>query len=152
MNNLTQLLSEISDIIVLIGAVISAIYVIAKPILKAKGMFQKKEKEHFSKQFEQEMTKHIPSLEENIQLLNDIKEINMNQSTAIAKLTNGIKNIQRQEIMSIYEKGKHTRSLKQFQRERLDELYKDYKAEGGNSFIDKYYSRMIKWTVIFEEE
>lgn len=152
MGKIMSLASEISDIIILVGAFISAIYVIAKPILKAKGFLQKKGEQRFSAQFEAEIIKRMPALDENLQTLKDVKEINMDQSEAITKLTNGIKNIQRQEIMSIYEKGKQERTLKQFQRERLDELYKDYKAEGGNSFIDKYYARMIKWPIILEEE
>ena len=52
----------------------------------------------------------------------------------------------------IYNDNKHDRTLEETEKERLDELYSDYKAEGGNSFIDKYYHRMCNWTTISDEE
>ena len=36
-------------------------------------------------------------------------------------------------------------------KEALDELYKDYKAEDGNSYIDKYYARMCTWEAYDDE-
>ncbi|MBQ4060549.1 MAG: hypothetical protein IJD46_00845 [Bacilli bacterium] len=32
-------------------------------------------------------------------------------------------------------------------RENLDELYNDYVAQGGNSYITKYYKRMLLWEI-----
>jgi hypothetical protein len=33
------------------------------------------------------------------------------------------------------------------EREALTQYYKDYKAMGGNSYIDRYYNRMSDWDV-----
>jgi hypothetical protein len=32
-----------------------------------------------------------------------------------------------------------------YEKEALEQYYIDYKAEGGNSYIDKYYKRMSTW-------
>jgi hypothetical protein len=51
-------------------------------------------------------------------------------------------------IMDIYHEYEDIRALPESVREQLDELYKDYKALGGNSYIDKRYARMQKWDTI----
>jgi len=51
--------------------------------------------------------------------------------------------------------GHLTRTLEEHEKETLTQYYKDYKAIGGNSYIDKYYERMETWAVIsddYEEE
>ena len=53
--------------------------------------------------------------------------------------------------MTIYHDYKKERALPLQVREALNELYKDYKAEGGNSYIDKYYGRMASWETIEED-
>lgn len=145
-------LSKLSDYIILIAAVVSALYVIAKPILSAKGVLKKHEKEKFQKQFNAEFDRRAPGCSNQIQLLAEIKELSLKQTEEIGKLTVGIKNVQRQQIMMIYNENKHDRTLEETEKERLDELYRDYKNEGGNSFIDKYYARMCSWETIPDEE
>ena len=54
--------------------------------------------------------------------------------------------------MAVYHKNRQNRILSEYEKEALDQYYKDYKALGGNSYIDKRYNRMIKWTVIYDEE
>ena len=36
--------------------------------------------------------------------------------------------------------------------ETIDELYKDYKSQEGNSYIDKYYKRMSNWEIDYTED
>lgn len=57
----------------------------------------------------------------------------------------------RQRIMDIYHRYKADRRMPIYAKEALDELYKDYKAEGGNSYIDKYYKRMCLWETYDDE-
>lgn len=52
--------------------------------------------------------------------------------------------------MAIYHKGKKTKTLLLWEKEALTQYYIDYKAENGNSYIDKYYNRMMTWAVIDE--
>ena len=54
--------------------------------------------------------------------------------------------------MDIYHQYKEYRKFPIYAKEKLDELYKDYKREGGNSYIDKYYGRMSKWEIDYSED
>ena len=53
------------------------------------------------------------------------------------------KDVLREKIMQIYFKGIETRTITYHDREALKQYYKDYKAMKGNSYIDKYYLRMM---------
>jgi hypothetical protein len=53
--------------------------------------------------------------------------------------------------MAIYHKNKHERSMMEHEREAVDQYYKDYKKLKGNSYIDKYYSRMKSWQTIYDD-
>jgi hypothetical protein len=145
-------IDALADVIVFVAAVVSALYVIFKPILQAKGFFQKKEEQKFKEQFKKEFNTCAPDFSKQVELLYEIKSLTESQKSTVATLATGIKNIQRQQIMMIYNDNKHDRTLEETEKERLDELYSDYKAEGGNSFIDKYYHRMCNWTIISDEE
>ena len=70
---------------------------------------------------------------------------------SIEVLKQGTKDVLRQKIMAIYHEYKSERSFPIHVKEALDELYKDYKKEGGNSYIDKYYGRMSKWKITYPD-
>ena len=63
-------------------------------------------------------------------------------------LAESAKDVLREKIMAIYHKNKRTRQLEEHEKEALTQYYKDYKAIGGNSYIDKYWTRMKTWDVI----
>lgn len=152
LNSFLSIADKIADIIVLIAAVVAGLYTIGKPVLQAKGFFVKRDRAQFTKHFNEEFKRCAPEFGEQVKLLYEIRDLNVKQSSDISTLTTGIKNIQRQQIMMIYHANKHNRTMTEGERERLDELYRDYKKEGGNSFVDKYYGRMIQWQVVYEEE
>ena len=77
-------------------------------------------------------------------MVNELKE-------SVEVLKQGSKDVLRQKIMSIYHQYKDPRQFPIYEKEALDELYKDYKKEGGNSYIDKYYSRMSRWEVTYPD-
>ena len=54
--------------------------------------------------------------------------------------------------MAIYHKNKSNRSLTEYEKEALEQYYKDYKALKGNSYIDNRYARMYKWAIIYDDE
>lgn len=96
-------------------------------------------------------------LKETEEILKELKEINVQQSKEINEvnhniqcLNNSSRDVLRQKIMSIYHKNKKNATLTIFEYENLQELFKDYKAQHGNSYIDKYYNRMMKWAIIQE--
>lgn len=76
--------------------------------------------------------------------LEDIASIISN----LTVLTEGVKDMLREKIMAIYHKNKKVRQLEYHEKEALDQYYKDYKSIGGNSYIDKYYRRMLDWNKI----
>ena len=61
------------------------------------------------------------------------------------------RDVLREKIIKIYLDNKDTKTLSVIERERLDQFYKDYKALNGNSYIDKYYNRMMKWAIDDED-
>jgi hypothetical protein len=63
-------------------------------------------------------------------------------------LAESAKDVLREKIMAIYHKNKRTRQMEEHEKEALTQYYKDYKAIGGNSYIDKYWTRMKTWDVI----
>ena len=79
-------------------------------------------------------------------------EVQLNAIDAIQEdmtaLAESAKDVLREKIMAIYHKNKRHRQLEEHEKEALTQYYKDYKAIGGNSYIDKYYGRMETWDVI----
>lgn len=66
----------------------------------------------------------------------------------VSQLALSAKDVLREKIMGLYHKNKDNRTLTENEKEALDVYYKDYKAIGGNSYIDRYYRRMSSWMVI----
>lgn len=80
-------------------------------------------------------------LKVNLNLIDSIKD-------DVAALAESAKDVLREKIMALYHKNKRARALEEHEKEALTQYYKDYKAIGGNSYIDKYYGRMQTWEVI----
>lgn len=86
------------------------------------------------------------------QVLEEIKQINLKQSEQIEIIQQGTKDMLRQRIMMIYHSCKHSGRISIYDKEALDEAYKDYKKQGGNSYIDKYYKRTLNWEVFYSND
>ena len=78
--------------------------------------------------------------------------MNKEQNEKIETLAKSSRDVLREKIMAIYHKGRRTKTISIYDKEALNQYYIDYKAENGNSFIDKYYKRMQSWTVIDPED
>ena len=171
--------SELCDWIILIGAVTIALTNIynffAKPHKKAKDKKDEEIKTKIENTLEEKMPEFFLQhdietrqkyLADRQQYLSDIKnevledtrdtlegilELNLEQNQAIEILITTSKDVLRQRIMDIYHKYKVEKRMPIHAKEALDELYKDYKAEKGNSYIDKYYNRMILWEIYDDE-
>lgn len=63
-------------------------------------------------------------------------------------LQTGILDMLRQRIMVIYHKYREVQIISRYDKEIVDQLYKDYKKAGGNSYIEKIYARIERWEVI----
>ena len=86
------------------------------------------------------------------EILSEISDDISTNSQTIDALVISAKDVLREKIMAIYHKNKYNRTLTEYEREALNQYYVDYKALGGNSYIDKRYNRMDKWKVIYDDD
>lgn len=143
----------------LLGAMLVVIYsvwnVFNKFLDQTEGRKKKiaAQKEREKQELEERITGVItPIIEPIREKVDEIKEINEEQSVQLKNLTTSEKDSLRKMIMDIYQAHEDTRALPESVREQLDELYKDYKSLHGNSYIDKYYCRMSKWDTIYDND
>lgn len=171
--------SQICDIIILVSALCIAFTNIYNFFAKPTSKLKKKKSEELQAQISDTLEEKLPDIllehdletrqkylndrqqylnEIKTEVLTDVKEIlddiyklNLEQNESIKTLSQGNKDMLRQRIMDIYYTYREEKRLPIHKKEALDELYKDYKAEGGNSYIDKYYNRMKTWEVYDDE-
>jgi hypothetical protein len=84
-------------------------------------------------------------------VLKQIEEPIQKNEDDLEALKISARDVLREKIMAIYHKNKHDRALTQYEKEALEQYYKDYKRLLGNSYIDKYYARMCKWTIVYDD-
>lgn len=166
-------LSDLVDLIILVGALCGAIYKIwdffAKPTSKIKQRRQEKERARIiavldevlpSKLYDHDLETRDRYKADRQQYLIDIKEevvktlggsVSQNQEDLEA-LKISARDVLREKIMAIYHKGRRERTMTEYDKEALEQYYKDYKALKGNSYIDRRMARMKKWEVIYDED
>lgn len=72
-----------------------------------------------------------------------------NKLLGLSEMQEGQKCLLRSEMLAIYYKGKdHENTLRQYEFENFCLLYAAYKAEKGNSFIDKIKAEVFEMEVI----
>lgn len=168
-----MMLGQIVDLIILIGALCAAIYKIwdffAKPTSRLKQRSLEKEKARVIQILDEVLPDKLKAHDlqtrdkykaDRQQYLLDIKDevikqvdgsINQNAEDLEA-LRISAKDVLREKIMRIYHTYKNSRSFPLYEQEALEQYYKDYKKLKGNSYIDKYYGRMSKWEVTYEDD
>lgn len=166
-------LGGVVDLIILIGALCAAIYKIwdffAKPTSTLKKRRLEKQKALIREVLNEELPKRLEAHDletrdkykaDRQRYLTEIKNEVIKQvggtidqnSEDLEALKISAKDVLREKIMRIYHSYKHERTFPLYEQEALEQYYKDYKKLNGNSYIDKYYGRMTKWTVIYEDE
>lgn len=170
---ITITLGGVVDLIILIGALCAAIYKIwdffAKPTSKLKSKVKQKRKEEIiaildgvlpEKLKQHDLDTRDRYKADRERYLQDIKDevlkaiggsVNKNEEDLEA-LKISTRDVLREKIMAIYHKNKNDRTMNEYEREALDQYYKDYHALKGNSYIDKRMARMAKWQVIYDED
>ena len=141
----------IKDVSSIIGLIISFITLIT--------LFSQKFSNRISKSIEptiEELKKINEAQNKDIKALQDT--LNQNQvqygkekellEKQYIVLQTGILDMLRQRIMVIYHKYREVQIISRYDREIVDQLYKDYKKAGGNSYIEKIYARIKRWEVI----
>lgn len=173
-------IQSICNWVVLISAVILAITNIYNFFKKPVNSIQKYQDEQLEKKISQYLEKILPDIlnkqaeqmidarnkeygdllkkvddllvERTSKHLKEIKQTMNSQYNEITILKKTTLDLLRKNILEIYHCNKDNRQLTETDREYLDDLYKDYSAEGGNSYIAKKYNRMCKWNIIPDEE
>ena len=162
-------LEAICDWIILLAATGTAIYKLIEFVSKPTSKIKQRKKEQLKSVLEEVVPPYIETYSKQIQpqcakqissqvlgnIQDDIKEIkamNIKQTSQIDNMNTSLKDILRQKIMTIYHTYRKYQALPISEREKLDEFYRDYKAQDGNSYIDKYYKRMCTWETLTDEE
>lgn len=168
----TITLGGVVDLIILIGALCVAIYRIwdffAKPTSRLKSKIKQKRKAEIIAVLDEVLpemfTKHDLETRDRYKsdrqrYLIEIKDevikqvggtINKNEADLEALMISQ-RDVLREKIMRIYHSYKHERAYPLYEQEALKQYYKDYKKLLGNSYIDKYYGRMEKWQIIYDD-
>lgn len=68
---------------------------------------------------------------------------------SIRKIADGQRSLLRSEMLQIYYRNRETSIIHQYEYENFVYLYEAYKALKGNSFIDKIYSEVKTWEIIY---
>ena len=166
-------LGDVVDLIILIGALCAAIYKIwdffAKPTSKIKSKAKQKRKEEIVAVLDEVLPEKLKQHDletrdrykaDRERYLQDIKNevlkaiggsVTKNEEDLEA-LKISARDVLREKIMAIYHKNRADRTMTEYEREALDQYYKDYHALKGNSYIDKRMGRMDKWQVIYDED
>lgn len=146
-------LATICDIIVMVAAVCTALAAIWKFIFNSgKGLkktadkIKAKEEAALKQKIDEALSPIFTQLEE----INKKLELVDAHDKQLASIVDVQRELLRQRIMEIYSKNKSRKALEYHEREELEKAYKTYKEVDGNSYIDKYYTRMEKWDTIDE--
>ena len=160
------------DIVILIGGFFLAIERIYKffavPGSKLTKRAEDREKKRIKGVLDAELPKYLEAHDiktrdkykaDRTRYLNEIKEEVLKEvgdpisknADDLEALKISARDVLREKIMAIYHKNKHERVLTQYEKEALEQYYKDYKRLLGNSYIDKYYARMCKWSIVYDD-
>lgn len=176
------MLGQITDVIILVAAVLTAITTIYKFITssgkfvtkkaqEAKAQAEREEKERVQNvvkemmpdilyqhdletrdKYKSDRHRYLVEIKDEVSksFENDISVV-YELKAEVSKLSISAKDVLREKIMKIYYDNKQERKMTEHEREALDQYYKDYKALNGNSYIDKYYNRMILWDIVADD-
>lgn len=67
---------------------------------------------------------------------------------AVRKVQNGNLCLLRSEMLTIYYRNRERKIIRQYEYENFLALYAAYKAQHGNSFIDKIKKEVDEWEVV----
>ena len=68
---------------------------------------------------------------------------------SVRKIADGQRSLLRSEMLQIYYRNRESGVIHQYEYENFVYLYESYKALKGNSFIDKIYSEIKNFEIIY---
>lgn len=148
-------LDKIVQWIILIGAAIGAIKAIYGVFAKPTSYFKKRATEGHKRIMKETLEEELPIWltemgKPYIEYITKHEKAldTMQECTETTRLA--LQNIIRQKVLETYYMRKATRTLYQYEKESIDQLYEDYKKFGGNSYVEELYRRMSSWDVMPE--
>lgn len=146
-------LATICDIIVMVAAICTALAAIWKFVLnsgksvkRTAAKIKEKEDAALKQKIDEAIAPVLTQLQKNTEKL-ELVDAHDKQLNSILDVQ---RELLRQRIMEIYTQNRARKALEYHEREELEKSYKIYKQVDGNSYIDKYYTRMEKWDTIDE--
>lgn len=67
---------------------------------------------------------------------------------SVWRMIKGILCVLRAHMLSTYYRNKDSKTIRQYEAENYDKMYKAYKSMGGNSFIDEITKDVKEWDVV----
>lgn len=144
-----ELLQIICNFIILLGAVAGAIAAICalcdKPIMFFKKKKEQRKQAEIKEIISQVSTKVSNELQES---LNKIAKQNETQTESINVLIQAMQDSLGAELTNFYEARKDDGVISIDEQLSLKDIYRAYKAVGGNHNGDRLWSKLILWTVL----
>ena len=168
-------LQPLCNVIILIGGACMAIKNISEWCGKPIKLFKQKNEDNFETKVVKILKDKVPTmlLQHDIEtrtkyrsdretylqeIKNEVLQSIQSELALVAQLAEqyenlviSAKDVLREKIMQIYFKNKQDKTLTYHEKEALDQYYKDYKKMKGNSYIDKYYNRMLTWKIVDDD-
>ena len=154
-----QFFEQLNNIVTPIGIFLATIFSIYSFFAKPTSFFKKKRLERQRKFVESIIEETVEKIveerflsynEQTEQFLDQIEKLNTEQSKLITILCRSSQDLLRQRIMTIYHTYKVDQQIPIYLWEDVKMLYKDYKDQMGNSYLDRYYERMEMWEIIID--
>ena len=166
------MLQTVVDVIILIGAVVVAVWNIIKFLDAGGSKVKKINEKHLEEVLEEKIPrildehskKNAPERKQEIKdqiekaiydalepvnnKINDINSSINRQNCMLGKLENGNSDILRREIAKIYSKYRPYEKITQYDKSDVVKLCQDYFAENGNSYVEDIYAKIREWEVV----
>lgn len=149
-------LLEVQNFASLIGGTIIIFYVVWQVIEKAFGNVSwiKKWKEQREKAADDRIKEKVQNLVLTVlipPILNEIESINKEQNEKLDKLLKSSNDTIRVELTRIYFKYRSYKKIPQWAKQSASNLYDDYVAQDGNTFIKGLWLQICEWEVVSNE-
>lgn len=144
-----ELLQTICNFIILLGAVAGAIAAICALCDKPVVLFKKKKQQRKQKELDEIISKVSTKVSSELQeSLNKIAKQNEAQTASINVLIQAMQDSLGAELTNFYEARKDDGVISIDEQLSLKDIYRAYKAVGGNHNGDRLWSKLILWTVL----
>ena len=150
---------DITAIIEIAGGAMILIYGLYQAFIKVFGnigYFKKKKEERLQREREERKKEYKEFFEQGADeivegVLKKIDEVNEAQNERLDTLITSSNDLLRKEITNAYYKYVTFKKMPRYIKEGIYVLYKDYKSQGGNSFIDEIFEEIKTWEVVLTD-